>query len=69
MIFRTRPFGTPRGAIRPNSLLRSPAAFPTRRSVFGARDLREDRITLGSYLADDLSAEARRALRGGEMGQ
>ena len=49
-----------------HSRARSPAfnpIFATRREIFGPHELREDRIKAGSYLADDLSAEARRALR------
>ncbi|WP_237482599.1 hypothetical protein [Lichenibacterium dinghuense] len=41
------------------------SAFATRRAVFGPHELREDRITAESYLADDLSPAARRALREG----
>ena len=42
------------------------AAFASRRAIFGPHDLREDRISAASYLAEDLSTEARRALREGE---
>ncbi len=42
-------------------------AFSRRRAIFGPHELREDRIRAASYLADDLSAEARRALREGEV--
>ncbi len=50
---------------RPDVRRPGESAFATRRAVFGPHELREDRITAESYLADDLSPAARRALREG----
>ena len=66
MILR-KAFGHFRGAIRPAPAPSLVPAFARRREIFGPHELREDRIRSGSYLADDLSPEARRTLRSGEV--
>ena len=66
MIFRTKPSRAPRGAIRPAPTPNLRSAFAQRRAIFGPHELREDRIRAEDYLALDLSAEARRAIREGE---
>ena len=43
------------------------SAFASRRAIFCPHALRDERITAGHYLADELSPEARRAFRKGEV--
>ena len=65
MNFR-KAFGRTGRILRPAPLPALVPAFARRRDIFGPLDLREDRIRAASYLADDLSPAARRALRDGE---
>ncbi len=61
-----KPFGRSGRIVPPRPLPSLQSAFATRRAIFGVLDLREDRIKADSYLAEDLSPAARRALREGE---
>ena len=68
-IFRPRPGGFRLfAALRPSPAPSLVPALARRRAIFGPVELREERIHAFSHLADDLSPEARRALRSGEIG-